>query len=245
VRPSLLISVRNALEAKTALENGAGLIDVKEPENGALGKASAQAIGEVVAAMAGRAPVSAALGEMIEGSPADMIAGLSYAKWGLAGCGTQAGWRGELARAGAGLTTSNPTCLPVAVAYADWQRARAPRPGEVFIFARDHGWNVLLVDTWEKDGTTLRDWMSLEEIARLREATRKEGVRLALAGSLGRADLEALLPVRPEWFAVRGAVCRNGNRRAGIDGKAVRVFAVLLLGCSPSPKPSEPAIREN
>ena len=36
----LLISVRNPSEALTALEGGADWIDVKEPDNGALGKAS-------------------------------------------------------------------------------------------------------------------------------------------------------------------------------------------------------------
>ena len=41
VRPRLLVSVRNADEARSALLGGADIIDVKEPLNGSLGRASA------------------------------------------------------------------------------------------------------------------------------------------------------------------------------------------------------------
>ncbi|MBY0228781.1 MAG: (5-formylfuran-3-yl)methyl phosphate synthase, partial [Gemmataceae bacterium] len=36
--PGLIVSVRSADEARIALENGADLIDVKEPSRGALGR---------------------------------------------------------------------------------------------------------------------------------------------------------------------------------------------------------------
>ena len=60
----LLVSVRSAAEAEAALTGGASVIDVKEPTRGALGRADDGAIADVVAAVAGRAPVSAALGEL-------------------------------------------------------------------------------------------------------------------------------------------------------------------------------------
>src|SRR5207248_4650901 len=85
--PKLLVSVRNRAEAEAALAGGADLIDVKEPKRGALGAADARTLAAVVAAVAGRRPVSAALGELREtfwkGPPA--LPGLAYVKWGLAG----------------------------------------------------------------------------------------------------------------------------------------------------------------
>ena len=60
----LLVSVRSAAEAEAALAGGAAVIDVKEPARGALGRADDAVIADVVRAVAGRAPVSAALGEL-------------------------------------------------------------------------------------------------------------------------------------------------------------------------------------
>jgi (5-formylfuran-3-yl)methyl phosphate synthase len=117
-----------------------------------------------------------------------------------------------------------PGCRPVAVAYADWRRAKAPPPAEVCAFARDEGCGAFLIDTWSKDGTTLLDWLSRDEIAQLRQTA---GVPVALAGSLGPAQIRELLPLRPDWFAVRGSVCKGG-RLAQIDPVKVRQLADLL-----------------
>ena len=62
----LLVSVRSADEARTALAAGVDLIDVKEPARGSLGAASPGVVADVVGAVAGRVPVSAALGELFE-----------------------------------------------------------------------------------------------------------------------------------------------------------------------------------
>ena len=60
----LLVSVRSLEEAKAAFESGAALIDVKEPAHGSLGHANSGVIEEIVAYVAGRRPVSAAMGEL-------------------------------------------------------------------------------------------------------------------------------------------------------------------------------------
>jgi uncharacterized protein (UPF0264 family) len=179
-------------------------------------------------------PVSAALGELLEGGKNKEsfllpgLAGVNHVKWGLAGCGGHEDWPKHLAEAGMVLQQRYPDCRPVAVAYADWQRACAPRPDQVLRFARAHGWKTLLVDTWKKDGTTLLDWLRPPMVVRLRSQCRESGIRLALAGSLGPSQIKVLLPVAPDWFAVRGAVCHRSRREAAIDAKAVRRLAGLL-----------------
>ncbi len=62
----LLVSVRDRSEAGAAVEGGADIVDVKEPDRGALGYAGEQTICEVLQAVSGSAPVSAALGECVE-----------------------------------------------------------------------------------------------------------------------------------------------------------------------------------
>ncbi len=88
-RPLLLVSVRNAHEAHAALEGGADVIDIKEPSNGPLGRASDADIREVlqvVREISEQTPVSAACGEVCDlGAEVSvpLPAGLTYAKLGL------------------------------------------------------------------------------------------------------------------------------------------------------------------
>jgi uncharacterized protein (UPF0264 family) len=218
VMPALLVSVRSAAEAEAALEGGAALIDVKEPARGSLGRAPAETVAAVVRLVAGRRPVSAALGEWLESPTLPEIPGLAFVKWGLAGCGREPAWRHCLANTSLGRRL-------VAVAYADWRRAAAPEPEAVCDFACEHGVGAFLLDTWAKDGTTLLDWLSPAAIHSLCGRCRASGVRVALAGSLGSVQITELSPVQPDWFAVRGAVCRGGQRADAVDTEAVRHLA--------------------
>ena len=150
-----------------------------------LGCADAAVIAAVLRTVAGRRPVSAALGELAEGREAILLP-LSYAKWGLAACLRQGDWPDRLVRAAQALP---PGCRPVAVAYGDWRRAAAPRPADVCGFAVRQQWGAFLIDTWRKDGNTLLDWMTLEDLRELRDRCRAAGVPIALAGSLGEEQI--------------------------------------------------------
>src|SRR6266496_2650971 len=98
--PGLLVSVRSVAEALTALAGGADVIDVKEPSRGSLGAADDDTISAVVRAVNGRAPVSAALGELVDliGSPIGdgtptLVDGVSLFKIGLARCRALNDWQ--------------------------------------------------------------------------------------------------------------------------------------------------------
>jgi uncharacterized protein (UPF0264 family) len=229
----LLVSVRSAVEAQAALTGGAGLIDVKEPAHGSLGRAKDATIEQVVQAVAGRRPVSAALGEWIENPAPYTGPGLAFQKYGLAGCGGRRGWHQELAVAVERVEARRAGCRVVTVAYADWERAGAPPVGEVVQFACRRPGGVLLLDTYGKgDGRTLLDWLSLGEIARLCRLCRDAGIRIALAGSLGADEIRRLLGLRPNWFAVRGAACAGGRRRSTVSAQRVRALTQLLAGAA-------------
>ena len=226
----LLVSVRSAVEAEIALAGGAALIDVKEPARGALGRADDAVIAAVVQAVAGRRPVSAALGELADCEPAPHVSGLSFVKWGLAGS-ARLDWRSRLAE-----RLRQPEPRTVIVAYADWQCAAAPPVEEIVGFACDRPDNVLLLDTSCKDAArlslrrrpTLLDWLTAEEVFAICRRCRAAGVRVALAGSLGPGEIETLLPAAPDWFAVRGAVCEENERGAAIRLAKVRALATQI-----------------
>jgi uncharacterized protein (UPF0264 family) len=227
--PSLLVSVRSAAEAEAALAGGAGLIDVKEPANGPLGRASAETIAEVLRVVAGRRPVSAALGEILTDSELPEVRGLTFVKWGLKGCPFWLDdWPRRLATTAYLVAQVIPGCRLVPVAYADWELVGAPPPQAVCDFACQYGCGAFLLDTWYKGHWNLLNHLSVEEVAGLVRRCQDAGIPVALAGSLGPAQFAELCPVRPDWFAVRGAVCRGGDRKAPIDAEAVRRLAELI-----------------
>jgi uncharacterized protein (UPF0264 family) len=228
----LLVSVRSVHEAKAALAGGAAVVDVKEPKMGSLGRCREATISDVIRFVAGRSLVSAALGELLETPAPYSGAGLSFAKWGLAGYGSSLRWRRDLTAAGERLQQTPARCLLVAVAYADWRRSHAPKPEEVCDFACQHSSGALLLDTWGKDGTTLLDWLAIETVFDVCRRCQAAGLGVALAGSLGETEIKRLRPAEPNWFAVRGSVCQGGRRERGIDYRAVRSLVDLLASRS-------------
>jgi uncharacterized protein (UPF0264 family) len=229
----LLVSVRSAAEAEIALAGGAGLIDVKEPANGPLGMAPVSVIREVINAVAGRVPVSAALGEARDAGDFladDVAVRLAFVKYGTAGCRgvDMAQWERTFSLASRRLQELHAACRVAAVAYADWNRARSPAPGELCDLACQRRAGAFLLDTWEKDGSTLLDWLPPAEIEGLARRCRSAGIPIALAGSLGPPQIRELAPLRPDWIAVRGAACRSGRRESTIDLAKVRGLAQML-----------------
>lgn len=221
-RSRLLVSVRSAAEAAEALAGGADVIDVKEPSRGSLGRADDAVIGAVVACVAGRRPVSAALGDFPVA--AAVPACLAYVKWGFAGAGAGSGTEDALK---AELQTPSAAQVVLA-AYADWQRAAAPAPETVAGWAAAAGAAGMLLDTYQKDGRTLLDWMTITELAALVERCRHLRLQVALAGSLTAQHIAQLRGLRPDWFAVRGAACRLGARAEAIDRERVQALADIL-----------------
>jgi uncharacterized protein (UPF0264 family) len=227
----LLVSVRDAAEARLALAGGAALIDIKEPARGSLGRADANVIAEIAAAVNGQRPVSAALGEWADEVRTIPDTDLTYVKWGLAGCARRPRWRRELTR----VMERENRPRPVLVAYADWQCAQAPSVDDVFALACEHPGSVMLVDTHCKEagGTfnrrpTLLDWLPAAWIEDLCARCRESHVSIALAGSLDLPEIRVLLPARPTWFAVRGAVCAGHDRQATVQVDKVRQLQELL-----------------
>jgi len=218
----LLVSVRSAVEARAAVEGGAAIIDVKEPDRGPLGRADAAVWAAVRAAVPPSIPLSVALGELAEwGEGAGATTGLegvSYCKLGLAAAGPDwvDSWAGVRRRFGAGVSW-------VAVAYADWRHAGAPDPDAVLDAALAAGGCAgVLVDTWDKSRGCPVDlsWAGWFDRAR------RGGRMTALAGRLDAESIDRLAPLRPDVVAVRGAACLGGDRRADVDPRRVAALAL-------------------
>jgi len=230
-RPGLLISVRSAAEAQIALAGGADVIDVKEPKRGSLGAADAAVVKAIVAVVAGRLPVSVAAGEILHGAEScrsnpNSVDGVSFVKFGLAGCSTRDDWAPRWRSA----ISRQPQCVqPVAVVYADWCASSAPAPDDVLRLAQAIGCPALVVDTWNKSRGTLFDHWPVAELCQFCDRVRAARLAVVLAGSLSCGDVDVAMECHPHLIAVRGAVCLGGRSgpislarirtlRAAIDG---------------------------
>jgi (5-formylfuran-3-yl)methyl phosphate synthase len=214
-RPGLLVSVRDASEALAALAGGADVIDVKEPNRGSLGAADVDAIAAVVHAVRGRAPVTAAAGELIDmtgASPPLMPNGISLFKIGLARCGRLRDWKSRWIKTVETIwPQQDATKHVVAVVYADWRTARAPAPHEILRAAVDAGCPALLVDTWDKSAGNLFDHWPADELAHFLESVSSHGMMRVLAGSLVGESFAAAARLCPDLLAVRTAACELGR----------------------------------
>jgi uncharacterized protein (UPF0264 family) len=235
----LLVSVRDAAEAAEALDGGAAIIDVKEPRHGPLGAAEPEAIAAVARVVGRRRPWTMACGEL-EGEAADEPVGGSIrrrldrmlallegsavppaaVKIGLAGAaGTD--WQHRLLAVFESLPAGSER---VAVAYADWQRARAPSPPEVIAAAAGLNCPVLLIDTFDKTAGGLFACCPPGMPATWVAAARAARLQVAVAGRLATTEIRSAWDLRPDVVALRSAVCFNGRDgavQAGLVRSAV------------------------
>jgi uncharacterized protein (UPF0264 family) len=221
----LLVSVRSAAEAALALAAGVDLIDVKEPSHGSLGAADPAVWDEVLGTVQGQVPVSVALGELADyRPPTSDLRPPTYAKLGLANAAALSDWQARWVAIMLALPAGT---KPVAVAYADWQRAASPPPAKVLVAAQEVHAPFLLIDTYDKSCGNLLAHASLAELADLSARAALFNIRLVLAGSLDIAAIKKVLPLAPAYVAVRGAACA-GERTQAIDAARVKRLVELV-----------------
>ena len=218
----LLVSVVSAEEAEVALAAGVDLIDVKDPSRGPLGMAHHETVAAVLAVVDGKVPVSAALGEWGPNALTDagwhLELPLKFVKWGLSKFPTPLGSGEELLESRRRVP---PTTEVVLVAYADWEAAKSPPPAELVKLARRVRYKAFLFDTFQKNGKTLLDHLSVAELTEFVESLKRAGIAVAVGGSLKLEQVKALKEVGADWLAVRGGVCAGNLREGTLD--AVRL----------------------
>jgi len=244
--PRLLVSVRSASEASRALAGGADVVDIKEPNRGALGAADPATIVEIVRLVSGRAPITTACGELREfgctatAVPAAPIPeGVALFKIGLAGCRENLNWQSQWRETSdllqGGRRRGRPR--PVAVVYADWHAANAPAPGDVLRAAVDVGSPALLIDTWDKSVGTLFDSWPAEGLLPFIRTVRSSGMAIVLAGSLAGDDVGEAARLGPDLIAVRAAACEAG-RHGTVTGERVHELKRAILAAAKVAAPS-------
>ena len=223
----LLVSVRNVAEARLAAAAGVELIDLKEPDHGALGAVPIDVIRSVVEVLRQRHPqasISATVGDHASGELAAIIArvqataatGVDWVKVGIDRAS------GSLAEA-VGLIETLGTCgLPVVPVFlAD--RGLEPALWQAAARQRFAAW---MLDTANKRSGSLLDQLHNDELTAFIARAKAAGALAGLAGSLRLADLPRLQALAPQVTGFRGAVC-TGDRRGALDPLHLRQLRQL------------------
>ena len=222
-RVRMLASVRSAEEALFAAQAGADLIDAKEPYDGTLGAVSPETLRAIVAAVGGRRPVSATVGDLpLDVDPLRRAARLN------ADCGANFVKIGIFEQP---FDLSTLQAVPpavvgvplIAVLFAD----RSP-PLQVADQLAAAGWHGVMLDTANKGAGSLRDWTDRDWLADFVRQARAAGLLVGLAGSLGEDDVRPLAALGPDYLGFRGALCAGTDREECLDPDRVRAMRALL-----------------
>jgi uncharacterized protein (UPF0264 family) len=216
----LLVSVRLASEADSALAGGADIIDAKEPSRGALGSVSPPTLAAIMSRVPADRPFSAALGDVstleamvqtlgsLELPPRH---GPTYLKVGFAGVRSPKLLRAVLTEAVRRTALHASSASLIAVAYADAERAESVSPEIIAQLAQETGARGILIDTHVKDGKRLVDWWSPDRLTGWVAKAQAEGLLVGVAGALGTGDIAAVASANPDVIGFRGAACMSGR----------------------------------
>lgn len=218
-----LASVRDAGEAEMAMTAGADIIDLKDPESGALGALDPETIASCVRSIARRAPVSATVGDLPldcetirDAVLATAASGVDYVKLGV--------FPGDDARACLRLLEAERSRVRlILVLFAD-----ALPDFDAMGEAARIGASGVMLDTAGKTGGSLLDHLSLDALARFVYAAKAEGLTAGFAGSLKASHAPQLLALGPDLLGFRSALCRGGMRAQPLDPLACAAIRALI-----------------
>ena len=239
-RTGLLVSVRDLAEARTCLACGVDILDLKEPDNGALGSVNVQTLAEVSSFVTDlpldqQTTLSFAAGEIVDWDRRlgtrlidrygfELIKRFQFVKLGLARAKVLDDWQASLSQLFDGLPDST---QPVAVGYFDHVRCEAPSIDDVVAFAGDCAQvRTVLLDTFCKE-CDLFKWIDEKQLKTVIQACRRRDLSVVVAGSLTKNNLPRVKSLLPDFVGVRGAICQ-GDRREGVDAGLLNDFKLRL-----------------
>jgi len=222
------------LAAGAEVQSQADFLDLKDPSKGALGQVSEFQMVQVLRAIEafkanhalGPHPVlTAACGEWHEPGRTDVPPGVSMAKLGSAGYRQDPEkWSESWDQWNHSLPSG---CLPVLVAYADWDCCDGACPETAIRLAKEkrtpfHPTSHVLIDTFDKKSPGLIElaggWNVLKQWM---DQAADHRVELVLAGKLTLKDLNRLAEMGAQIAGVRSAICQS-QREGEIDPEKVK-----------------------
>ena len=235
----LLVSVVNREEAIRAINGGTDILDIKNPKEGSLGANFPwviKGISEEVHEIAKDVEISATIGDapykpgtMALAALGCTVSGVDYVKVGLFGTPTETQAMEVMKAVSKAVKDFNSDVKVVCSGYSDSYRINSVPPLAIPNIAIASEADIAMLDTGVKDGKSLLDFMSLDQLADFTDQCHKNGLLAALAGSLNEEHILKLLPLKPDVIGVRSVVCTSFDRLNGyLDSKKVEKIIKLV-----------------
>jgi (5-formylfuran-3-yl)methyl phosphate synthase len=228
----ILISPISLEEAREVCEGGAHIVDIKNVDEGSLGANFPWIIRSIVDEVQGYGVIcSATLGDLPYKPGTAALAALGaahagarYIKAGLHGTKTYLEAKEVMSAVVRACREYDPKIKVVAAGYADYRRFGGLDPQAIVQVGHYTKTDLVMLDTSFKDGKTLFDNMSTQEIADFVSSAHAASLEVALAGSVKQEHIPILVEVRADVVGIRGAVCVGSDRTSRIVSDRVRSF---------------------
>lgn len=212
----------NEKEALAAIAGGADIIDVKNPEEGALGANFPWVIKKIREITPKTIKLSCTLGEVPNLPGSISLAalgaaslGVDYIKVGVYGFKTSQDATFLLQNINRAAKEYNSNIKVVAVGYADAKRIDAIDPLLIPEIAHNAKVDVAMIDTAIKDGKNLFSFLTNKQLENFVNSSHLFGLEAALAGSLKKQDLQMVYELGADIAGSRGAACTDNDRVKG------------------------------
>ena len=212
----------NEKEALETIAGRADIIDVKNPQEGALGANYPWVIKRIKEITPKNLEVSCTIGEVGNFPGSVSLAafgaaslGVDYIKVGLYGIKTPKEAIFLLQNVSRAAKEYHPKIKIAAAGYADAEKIGAINPLLIPEIAHKAQVDVAMIDTSVKDGKNLFDYLTHKQLKKFVDSAHGFGLEAALAGSLRKQDLPIVYALGADIAGLRGAACTNCNRVTG------------------------------
>lgn len=224
----LLISVTSVEEAQIALENGADIIDLKDPAAGALGALPLMQIKSVVDYVKVHGSEETLTSATIGDLPMQPALILEHVKQLLK-------TNVDIVKIGFFEAESYQPCLEalssvtqvgvklIAVLFAEYTYSN-----DLIDAIKNAGFIGVMLDTAEKNGLTLLDHYSAEQCQEFSRYVLSMGLSFGLAGSLRLQHVKIMKELRPTYLGFRGGVCAENQRELSLNAEKISAIRKAL-----------------
>lgn len=217
-----MISIRSLEELIPAIEGGADIIDLKNPNEGSLG-ASFPWLIKKIRNYGNNFTLSVAIGDMpnLPGTAAlassgAAVCGADIIKVGLYGPHSFEEGVKLLKKVVRATKEINPKILVVGAGYADFKFFNGIDSLKIPEICSSAGADVAMLDTLSKNGKKLFDFLDLTKLKMFVDKTHKLNLPAALAGSLELKDIKTINNLGADIIGFRGAACSGSDRKNGV-----------------------------
>ncbi|NVM19230.1 MAG: hypothetical protein HWN80_16080 [Candidatus Lokiarchaeota archaeon] len=223
----LLVSPKTLEEAKVVVKHEeVDFIDCKNPSEGSLGANYPWIIKQMKNLIQFNSSqlLSATIGDFpnLPGSASlaalgAAVAGADIIKIGLKGPTTENECIFLMNKVVKAVKDYNKNIKVVAAGYADKIRMESsPDFLSVPVIAAKSGADIVMLDTYIKDGKGLFDFLTVEQLKLFRDNAKEFDLEVALAGNLRKESLPKIKEIWPDIIGVRSMVCEGYDRNNGM-----------------------------